>query len=370
MATRARFHALAVAAIDRLTEDSVALTFAVPPELAEAYAHTAGQHVAVVAPQVGDGLRRSYSICTAAGSGVLRIGVKLLPGGGFSGFVADKLELGDRLEVLTPVGHFGPADVELEAARACGLVAAGSGITPLLSIAATVLAEQPLSTVTLIYANRTARSVMFAEEVADLKDRFTSRLRVVHVLSREPGAVELLSGRLDRDRMGRLLDVMVPVDSVDTWYLCGPHAMLTELRDVLVQRGADDADVHSELFHADAPELLMRQGVRTPSGGDSSAGRGRAGPGAQVEVQLDGRRSALQVPFDGPSVLEAALAVRADAPYSCRGGVCGTCRARLVQGTVRMDHAYALEPGDIADGFVLTCQSHPTSDRVVLDFDV
>ncbi len=343
----------------------MALTFAVPPDLVDDYAHAAGQHVAVVAPQLGDGARRSYSLCTPAGSGELRIGVKLLPGGGFSTYVAETLEVGDVLEVLTPVGRFGPGELDPDAAPTYGLVAAGSGITPLLSIAATVLARQPRCRVTLVYANRTARHVMFAEEVADLKDRFGPRLQVVHVLSREPGAVDLLSGRLDGDRMRRLLGTVVQADGVDGWYLCGPHAMVTELSEVLVERGADPTTVHTELFHADesppTATLSPVRRVRTPSVCDSSA---------EVEVLLDGRRSTLRVPLDGAPVLEAALAVRADAPFSCRGGVCGTCRARLVEGTVRMDHSYALEPAEIADGFVLTCQSHPSSDRVVLDFDV
>lgn len=361
MATRARFHELEVSALDRLTEDAMAVTFDVPPDLADAYAHAAGQHVAVVAPQVGDGVRRSYSICTPAGSGVLRIGVKLLPGGAFSAYVADKLTVGDTLEVLTPVGRFGPRDLDADAAPSYGLLAAGSGITPLLSIAATVLVAQPRSRVTLIDANRTARSVMFAEEIADLKDRFPGRLQVIHVLSREPGDAELLSGRLDQARVGRLLDVLVPVDSVDAWYLCGPHAMVTALRDVLVERGADAAVVHTELFHADETPPAAPAAAPVASADDA---------GAEVSVLMDGRRSTLRVPVDGMPVLEAALAVRADAPFSCRGGVCGTCRAKVVEGSVRMDHTYALEADEIADGFVLTCQAHPTSDRVVLDYDV
>ena len=367
MATRARFHELAVAAIDRLTDDSVAVTFTVPPELADAYVHTAGQHVAVVAPQLSDGVRRSYSICTPAGSGVLRIGVKLLPGGGFSGYAADTLQVGDRLEVLTPVGRFGPRVLDAGAAGSYGLVAAGSGITPLLSIAATVLRAEPRSRVTLLYGNRTARSVMFAEELADLKDRHGPRLHLMHLLSREPGGVELLSGRLDDDRFARVLDSLVPVGDIDAWYLCGPHAMVTGLRAVLVRRGVEPTIVHTELFHAES-DVSAAPSRRVAT--DSSLSAEREGVGAEVSVLIDGRRSTVRVPAEGVSVLEAALAVRADAPFSCRGGVCGTCRARVLEGSVRMDHSYALEPDEIAAGFVLTCQAHPTSDRVVLDYDV
>jgi ring-1,2-phenylacetyl-CoA epoxidase subunit PaaE len=360
LATRARLHDLTVAAIEPLTDDSIAITFAVPPELADAYAHSAGQHLSVLSPQVGDGIRRSYSICTPAGSGDLRIGVKLLPGGGFSAYAADKLAVGDVLEVLTPVGRFGPRSLDSDAAHSYVAVAAGSGITPVLSIAGTVLAAEPRSQVTLVYANRTARSVMFAEEVADLKDRYPGRFQVLHLLSREPGAGELLSGRLDRERMGRLLDTLLPPDGVDGWFLCGPHAMVTELRDVLVARGVDPATVHSELFHADETPPAEPVSIPVPAA---------EGEGAEVEMLLDGRRSTLRVPRDGMPILDAALAVRTDAPFSCRGGVCGTCRAKLLEGTVRMDHRYALEDDEVEDGFVLTCQSHPTSDRVVLDYD-
>lgn len=360
MGTRARLHDLAVAAIEPLTDDSVAITFAVPPELADAYAHFAGQHLSVLSPQVGDGVRRSYSICTPAGSSELRIGVKLLPDGGFSAYAADKLAVGDVLEVLTPVGRFGPRSLDADAKHSYVLVAAGSGITPVLSIAGTVLVAEPRSQVTLLYANRFARSVMFAEEVADLKDRYPGRFQVLHLLTREPGAGELLSGRLDRERMGRLLDTLVPPDGVDGWFLCGPHAMVIDLRDVLVERGVHPAIVHTELFHAD----------ETPPAQPAASPIVEAeGEGAEVEILMDGRRSTLRVPRDGMPVLDAALAVRADAPFSCRGGVCGTCRAKLLEGTVRMDHRYALEDDEVEDGFVLTCQSHPTSDRVVLDYD-
>jgi len=360
MATRARFHELTVAAIDRLTDDAVAVTFTVPAELSDAYAHRAGQHVAVVAPQLDDGVRRSYSVCTPAGSGVLRIGVKLLPGGGFSGYAGDRLRVGDVLEVLTPIGRFGPRELDAGAGdtpgHSYGLVAAGSGITPLLSIAATVLEHEPHSRISLVYANRAARTVMFAEELADLKDRYPDRLQVVHVLSREPGRVELLSGRLDGTRFARVLDGLVPPETVDAWYLCGPHAMVVELRDVLLGCRVDPAHVHTELFHADPVDPV-----------DKSRG---GASGAEVEVVLDGRRSTVRVPPDGVPILDATLAVRDDAPFSCRGGVCGTCRARLVEGSVRMDHRYALEDDEVAAGYVLACQSHPTSPRVVLDFDV
>ncbi len=376
MATRAKFHPLPVRSVERITDDAVTLTFDVPAELAEAYAHTAGQHVAIVAPALDDGVRRSYSICTPAGSGNLTVGVKLLPGGAFSTYVAEKVQPGDELEVLTPVGRFGPRPVaDDERPRSYACIAAGSGITPILSIVATVLAQQPEARVSLLYVNRTTRSVMFTEQLEDLKDRYPDRFQLLHLLTREPGRVELLSGRLDGRRLGRLLDTLVPPDDVDEWFLCGPHAMVVELRDTLLARGVASARVHTELFHAD-PE------PPAPGGPAASVGRpdptppvpapattAESGQGAEVTLLLDGRRSTVRMPSDGAPVLEAALAVRSDAPFSCRGGVCGTCRARVLEGTVSMDHSYALEADEIARGYVLTCQSHPTSDRVVVDFD-
>lgn len=378
MATRARFHALPVRSVQPLTDDSVALTFDVPAELAEAYAHRAGQHVAITAPALGDGERRSYSIWTPEGSGRLSVGVKVLPGGSFSTYAAEKLQPGDVLEVLTPLGKFGPRPVEEDAApRSYVAIAAGSGITPVLSIAATVLQRQPDARVTLLYVNRMTRSVMFGEELEDLKDRYPDRFQLLHLLTREPGQVELLSGRLDRQRLERLLATLVPPDDVDEWLLCGPHPMVVELRETLLAHGVPPADVHTELFHADPMPTHPRtagsdESIATRRGGpvetSRSAGAG-AGAGAEVEVRLDGRRSTVRLPSAGSPVLEAALAVRPDAPFSCRGGVCGTCRARLLDGTVTMDQSWALDPDEIERGYVLTCQSHPTSDRVVVDYD-
>ncbi len=274
--------------------------------------------------------------------------------------MADKVQPGDELEVLTPVGRFGPRPVDdsVTQPRSYVAVAAGSGITPVLSIVATVLERQPEARFTLLYVNRTSRSVMFTEELEDLKDRFPDRFQLLHLLTREPGRVDLLSGRLDGPRLERLLDTLVPPDDVDEWFLCGPYSMVVELRDTLLARGVPTADVHTELFHADPTPPPARPADTTEQG-----------TGAEVTVLLDGRRSTVRLPTPDAPVLEAALAIRADAPFSCRGGVCGTCRARLVEGTVSMDQSWALDPDEVARGYVLTCQSHPTSDRVVVDYD-
>ena len=348
---RAAFHTLTVATIEPLTDDSVAVTFDVPPELRDDYAFTAGQHLTI---GCDDGVRRSFSLCTPPSSGVLRIGVKKLPGGYFSEGVLGRLKPGDELEVMTPVGRFTPS-LDPAAEKSYVAIAAGSGITPVLSIVATILEVEPRSQVTLVYANRSHRSVMFVDEVHDLKDRYLGRFRVLHVLSREEQEVELLSGRLDADRLRALLDTLVPPQKVDEWFLCGPQEMVTELRDELLAHGVPT--VHTELFHTDAVP-------RTPAAPATTGDEG-----AEVTIRLDGRSSSFHLPAGGAPILEAAMAVRPDVPFACRGGVCGTCRARLVEGTVAMDTNWALEPDEVAAGYVLTCQSHPTSEKVVVDYD-
>ena len=349
------FHQLRVAAVDRLTDEAFAVTFDVPDELREDFRFRAGQHVSVRAPQLGDGERRNYSICTPTG-GPLRIGVKRIPDGAFSGYVAERLRPGDELDVMTPSGSFGP-QLQPGRARRYAAVAAGSGITPVLSILATALEVEPDSTAALVYVNRTTASIMFLDELADLKDRYPSRFQLLHVLAREATDVELLSGRLDGQRLDRILDTLLPVPDVDEWFLCGPLPMTDAVREWLLRRGADPAQVHRELFHLGAPPPAP---VPRPAGDVG---------GAEVRVMLDGRALTLRVPPDGESILEATLRVRPDAPYACKNAVCGTCRARLLDGTVRMDSNYALEPDEVARGYVLTCQSHPTSPKVSVDYD-
>ena len=348
------FTTLTVGSVEQLTSDSVAVTFDLPAELAPTFAFRPGQHLTLRRVIGEEDLRRTYSVCSSAAGGPLRVAVKRLEGGAFSTWATGELRAGDELEVLPPAGRFGPV---LDPSRALryGLVAAGSGITPVLSIAASVLDVEPASEVVLLYGNRTQRDVMFLEELADLKDRWGARLQVVHVLSREEQGSELLSGRLDRERLQRLLNSLVPVDSVDEWYLCGPFGMVTEGREVLLEAGADPSRVHVELFHAEAPPPRVRTA-------------GPVGDAATVTVVLHGRSSTLAVERDGDSVLDAVLAIRPDAPYACKGGVCGTCRARVVSGAVEMDVNYALEPDELAAGVVLTCQSHPTTDEVRLEF--
>lgn len=353
--SRRQFHPLRVSGIDTLTNDAVALTFDVPPALREHYAFGPGQHLALVRHHEGAEIRRSYSVCSGVG-GPLRVAVKLLPDGAFSTWVHDGLRVGDELEVLPPSGRF-TLDLEPTHCRHYVAIAAGSGITPVFSILASALAIEPGSRCTLIYGNRTTSSIMFLEELEELKDRHGPRLHLLHVLSREPQDVELSEGRIDAAKLDRMLSTVLPPETVDEWFLCGPMRLVETATSVLEQRGVDVARIHRELFYGDdaAPAPAPR--------------REASEDGASVSFVLDGRRGELVVAQDGPPILDVVLAVRPDAPYACKGGVCGTCRCRVTAGEVRMDRAYALEPDEIAAGVVLACQAHPVTDAVTLDFD-
>lgn len=355
--SRHALHRLRVSDVEHLTEDSVAITFDVPDDLGDVFSFGPGQHVAIVRSAGGDEIRRSYSICSAAG-GPLRVAVKRLPDGRFSTYAMNELRPGDVLDVLPPAGRF-TTKLDPDKANHYAAIAAGSGITPIISILQSVLEGEPQSRFSLIYGNRTARSIMFLDELEDLKNQYPTRFLRFHVLSQEPQDSELAEGRIDARKLERFLDGVIPEDTVDGWFLCGPLGMLEEARALLRERGVPSGTIHRELFHADSTAP-----VASPPRAD-----GAQADGAAVTIDLDGRRTELKVSPDGPSILEAALAVRPDAPYACKGGVCGTCRCRLVEGEVRMDHAYALEDDEIADGVRLACQSHPVSDHIVLDFD-
>lgn len=354
------FHPLRVAEVERLTDDAVAVTFDVPPELREEFRFQAGQHVSIRSPVVGDDVRRNYSICAPATSARLRIGVKRIPDGVFSSYVAEHLRPGDVLDIMTPTGSFSTA-LDPSQRKRYGAIAAGSGITPVLSILSTALEVEPGSSAVLVYVNRTTLNVMFLEDLEDLKNRYPDRFQLIHVLDEEPLDVEILSGRLDADRLGRILDCLIIPDDVDEWFLCGPLPMTDVARAVLLAHGADEAHVHRELFFVGPP----------PAAGDrtSATAPEQPGSGASITILLDGRSQNFALPEDGMSILDATLRYRADAPFACKNGVCGTCRAKVVEGKVRMDSNYALEPAEVAAGYALACQSHPAADRVVIDFD-
>jgi ring-1,2-phenylacetyl-CoA epoxidase subunit PaaE len=350
-------HTLRVAAVEHLTDDAVALTFDVPERLLELFSFEPGQHLILVRDEEGGEVRRSYSVCSPTG-GPLRIGVKRLPGGTFSTWVHEILRPGDQLEVVPPTGRF---TTELNPARGrhYAAIAAGSGITPIISIIGSALRQEPESRCTLIYGNRATASIMFLEELEDLKNQHRGRFHLIHVLSREPYEVELSRGRIDGPKLTRLMDTLLPPHTVDEWFLCGPLSMVQTAQAALRERGVDGSRIHREVFHAAAAAPPA-----TPIPADAAHSEG-----AVVTIVLDRRSTTFTVPRGGRPILDEALTVRSDAPYACRGGVCGTCRCRVIEGAVRMDRAYALESEEIEAGLVLACQSHPLTDTVILDFD-
>ncbi len=348
-APRTEFHKLTVARVDPLTDDSAAVTFDVPDGLRERFRFAPGQSLTIRR----DGERRSYSICAAQGRPP-RIGVREVAGGAVSGWLVHQVRPGDVIEVQAPAGSFTP---DLDRPGHHVLIAAGSGITPVLSIASSVLAARADSAVTLIYGNRRSDTVMFADEVADLKDAYPARACLVHVLSREPQEVELLRGRLDPDKLRALLPATVDVPAVDHWWLCGPYEMVEGALGVLAGLGVPRSRLHRELFYVeDAPPPEATHDEPPP------------GPGAEVTIVLDGRSSTVTVP-PGTAILDGGQQVRPDLPFACKGGVCGTCRARVTSGRVTMRRNYALEPEEVAAGYVLTCQSLPATDTVTVNYD-
>jgi ring-1,2-phenylacetyl-CoA epoxidase subunit PaaE len=352
-ASKPTFHALRVAAVDELTDDAVAVTFDVPDDLAEEFAFTPGQSLTLRRTVDGVEQRRQYSISAPAGAKP-RVGVREIPDGLFSRWLVREVRPGDEIEVQTPGGRFCPDPALLQGGRHL-CIAAGSGITPMLSVATSVLADD--GEVTLLYGNRTSGSVMFAEELADLKNLYGPHLQLVHVLSREPRDVELFSGRLDADRLRRLLTTLVPASRFDHVWLCGPHAMLLDAQAVLAELGVPLDRVHFELFYVDEPPPELRR-AKAAATGETTA----------VTVVLDGLTTTAPLSRDA-TVLDGAQAMRADLPFACKGGVCGTCRARVTEGEVDMRRNYALEPAEVEAGFVLTCQSYPVGDSVTVDFD-
>lgn len=359
---RARFHTLRVADVRPLTPTAIEVTLAVPDDLTDAFDYAPGQYVALRATVDGVDLRRSYSLCRPPTRGFLSVGIKRDAEGRFSSWAHDGLRAGDEIDVMSPQGTF-----VATASTATGhvvAIAAGSGITPIMALAADVLERSADSRVSIVYANRSSTDVMFVDELADLKDRFPSRVALHHVLSREQRAAPVFSGRIDEERLRLILSRLIDPASVEEWFLCGPFALVELCRQVLAEVGVESDRVRFELFTAgdgDAPALTG--GARPVRVRDDE-------PIRTVEFRLDGQTTHVDSPVAAnETILAAALRVRPDVPFACAGGVCGTCRARVIEGAVTMTENYALEPDEIERGFVLTCQSHPTSDRVRVDYD-
>ena len=362
--SRTRFHPLRVTAISRETPDAVAITLQPPPHAEDAFRFTPGQYLTF--RRVVDGVegRRSYSICAAPGE-PLRVGVKRVPGGAFSTWAVDELRPGDVVEAMPPDGRFGLSPDPTAPPRTVLGVAAGSGITPVLSILAGVLAHEPNSRAVLLYGNRSAADIMFRGALEDLKDRHLARLSVVHVLSREKHELAALHGRLDADRIRALLPGLARSEDIAAAFLCGPSGLPEAATDALRALGVPDDRIHTEHFTPSSPARAFPPPLaREGQGG----GLTQAAPTATATITLDGVTR--DVPLtSGETVLEAGLRAGLDLPWSCKGGMCCTCRARVTDGAVEMATNYSLQPWEIDGGYVLTCQSRPTTPRVALDYD-
>ncbi len=354
-----RFHELKVAGIARETPEAVAVAFEIPAELKEVFAFRPGQYLTLAADIDGQEARRSYSICSAPGEATLRVGVKRVADGRFSGFVNEQLSVGDIIRVMPPEGRFTSLAGERHDYI---LIAAGSGITPMLSIAKTVLAHEPDSTVTLIYGNRSTDTIMFREELEDLKDRHMRRFSVIHLLSREAQDVALFNGRIDGARIRALAERgLIDPAAADGVFLCGPGEMIDDVSAALRALGVEDDRIRFERFtpSGDAPKPRPR----------SAQAQKAVEEGVRIEVVLDGVRRSFPMREADATVLDAAHRAGLEIPYSCAGGMCCTCRCRVMEGEAEMAVNYSLQPWEVEAGFTLACQTRPTSERLVLDFD-
>ena len=346
-----------MASVEATTRDSVAITFAVPEHLQKTFDYVQGQYLTLRSMIGGQEVRRSYSICSAVQDKRLQIAIKKVAGGAFSNWATDYLLPGISIDVMPPQGNF-HIPLAPSFARHAMAFAAGSGITPVLSIIKTMLLAEPLTRITLVYGNRSSGGVMFKEELEDLKDKFLARFNLVWVMSRESQDIELFNGRIDYDKTSELLTRWVDPASIDAGFICGPHEMMLAVTQALQDKGVDKSRIKAELFGSSTP--AKARPLQAAIAGSQTC---------EVEVVLDGSRRSFTMAKTGISLIDAGLKAGIDMPYSCKGGVCSTCRAQVLSGEVDMDNNFALEDYEVARGFVLCCQSFPLSDTLVIDFD-
>lgn len=356
-----KFYPLKVKEVRPETADCVSVALEVPEELQELFRFAPGQYLTFRKHVADAELRRSYSICVAPHDGELRVAVKKVSGGKFSSYANADLKAGEILDVMPPMGKFSPRESE-KTHRNYLAFAAGSGITPVMSIMRSVLENEPASTFTLVYGNRNRNTIIFREAIEALKNKYMQRLRLYHVLSREHMDVPLFNGRIDAEKCAAFCNGLIDVSRIDEAFICGPEEMILGVREKLMELGMPQSQVHAELFSSpDQPRQKHQQWMKEHEEDQ--------GPRSKVSITLDGTTFDIELAYNGESILDAALAAGADLPYACKGGVCCTCRAKVTEGAVDMEVNYALEPDEVAKGFVLTCQSHPKTERVVVDFD-
>ncbi len=356
-----KFYPLKVKEVRPETSDCVSVSLEVPEELKEVFRFAPGQYLTFKKHMDDKELRRSYSICCSPNDHELRVAIKKVEQGRFSSYANAGLKAGDELEVMPPMGKFSPRPSEKINKRYLAF-AAGSGITPIMSIMKTVLENEPQSEFTLVYGNKNRNTIIFREAIEALKNRFMQRLRVYHILSREKMDVDLFNGRIDAEKVSALAGTLIDIDTTDEVFICGPEQMLLSVREQLKTLGMDEHHIHIELFTSpDEPKATHEHWVQEHSSDNDAT--------SQVSVRLDGVMFDMELSYKGDSILDAALKHGADLPYACKGGVCSTCRAKVVEGEVEMEVNYALEKDEVQAGYVLTCQSHPKTARVFIDFD-
>jgi ring-1,2-phenylacetyl-CoA epoxidase subunit PaaE len=354
------FHPLTIKEIRKETPECVSISFDIPEDLKEEFIYTQGQNLTVRTRINGEEVRRSYSVCSSPFDNELRVAVKKVEHGLFSQYANEHLKKGDVLEALPPTGRFFTALHE-DNKKSYVAFAAGSGITPILSIIKTTLLTEPNSQFTLVYGNRNRHTIIFKEELEALKNRFINRFRIVYILSREKMDAPINFGRIDKEKVDTLLNKMIDTATTDEFFLCGPEEMIFTLKDALEDKGVDKKKVHFELFTTSNAHKKVATVKKEYAASEVKS---------KVTIKLDGSSFDFDLGFEGESVLDAALKQGADLPFACKGGVCSTCRAKLVEGEVDMDVNYALEPEEVEHGFILTCQAHPRTEKIVVDFDV
>ncbi len=356
-----KFYPLTVKDVRPETADCVSVSLAVPDDLQTTFRFAPGQYLTFRKHVAGAEVRRSYSICTSPADNELRVAIKKVDEGKFSNYAHSELKAGDVLDVMPPMGKFSPKGGDRKEKEYIAF-AAGSGITPIMSIMKTVLENEPDSSFTLVYGNRNRNTIIFREAIEALKNKYMQRMRVYHILSRETMEIPLFNGRIDAQKCAEFCETLIDVHNVDEAFICGPEEMILSVKDKLVSLGMPSANVHIELFTSpDQPKASHEKWAAKHKDDNTRM--------SKVSVRLDGTTFNMDLGYDGDTVLDAALKNGADLPYACKGGVCSTCRAKVVEGEVEMEANYSLEPDEVAKGFVLTCQSHPRTERVVIDFD-
>jgi ring-1,2-phenylacetyl-CoA epoxidase subunit PaaE len=356
------FHKLAVKNIIKETGDCVSVEFEIPEHLKQEFQYTQGQNINIKTNLNGEEIRRTYSLCTSPQENKLKVAIKKVNGGVFSTYANEQLKKGDVLEVMTPLGRFN-TPLHPENKKNYVAFAAGSGITPIISLIKATLATEPQSSFTLIYGNRSRSSIIFFEELEGLKNKYMQRFTLIHILSREKTDAAINFGRITKDKCTHLFEKLVDLQHADEFFLCGPQEMIMDVQDFLEANGVDEKKIHFELFTTD--KKAKKYEVRSTKYDDAVT------PSSKIEMKLDGRTFLFDIPLNSDAtILDAAMQQGADVPYACKGGVCCTCKAKLVEGEVEMDVHWGLDHEEIEQGFILTCQSHPITEKVVVDFDV